>query len=97
MQRNAEVGLFTKPSLFKSTTIEHCQQDNPRKDLRSGRGVGQRYYLFVKFLYKNLADNCCDFYDFHKAYEMIEFGKKIAKKTLENLKYLTQHHNSEGG
>jgi len=44
-----------------------------------------------------IPGNCCDFYDFHKAYEMIEIGKKIAKETLESLKYLTQHRNSEGG
>ena len=44
-----------------------------------------------------IPGNCCDFYDFHKAYEMIEIGKKIAKETLENLKYLTQNRNSEGG
>ena len=44
-----------------------------------------------------ISGNCCDFYDFHKAYEMIEIGKKIAKETLENLKYLIQNRNSEGG
>ncbi len=37
--------------------------------------------------------NACGFYEFHKAYEMIEIGKKIAKETLENLEYLTQHRN----
>ena len=41
--------------------------------------------------------NACGFYEFHKAYEMIEIGKKIAKETLENLKYLTQNRNREGG
>jgi NTE family protein len=41
--------------------------------------------------------NACGFYEFHKAYEMIEIGKKIAKETLENPEYLTQHRNNEGG
>lgn len=44
-----------------------------------------------------IPSNACGFYEFHKAYEMIEIGKKKAKETLENLKYLTQHQNSEGG
>ena len=41
--------------------------------------------------------DCCDFYDFHKAYEMIELGKKIAKDTLEGLGNLKHSRNSEGG
>jgi len=41
-----------------------------------------------------IPGNCCDFYDFHKAYEMIEIGKKTAAEALERLDDATLHPNS---
>ena len=31
--------------------------------------------------------DACNFYDFHKAYEMIELGRKVAVQTLDNLSH----------
>lgn len=36
-----------------------------------------------------IPHSACDMYDFHKAYEMIEIGKKITRETLEELGYPT--------
>jgi len=44
-----------------------------------------------------IPGNCCDFYDFHKAYEMIEIGKKVAKETLEGLENQKHLRNSKEG
>ncbi|MCD6271511.1 MAG: patatin-like phospholipase family protein [Deltaproteobacteria bacterium] len=41
-----------------------------------------------------IPGNCCDFYDFHKAYEMIEIGKKMAAEALERLDDATLHPNN---
>ena len=38
--------------------------------------------------------NACGFYEFHKAYEMIEIGKKMAAEALERLDDATLHPNS---
>jgi len=41
-----------------------------------------------------IPSNACGFYEFHKAYEMIEIGKKTAAEALERLDDATLHPNS---
>ncbi len=42
-----------------------------------------------------IPKDCCGFYEFHKAYKMMELGKMIAKDTLEELGYCAKEKTKE--